>query len=411
MLLPVCKRDGETRMVDDVIQLSGERDAEGGKKARRLPSRGGQDHAIKLRGWSTGDRDAVPMSRRLDGCHAVPVLHGRSQSGCECVGDVRHAGDETAEPFLKLLLRDRRDAEEGGGPTFRERIEVPARPDERPTRDLIDQPVGDTKLRGELLKLGLGREEPVRSPLSTMKPSRRSVTMTPPAWMLTLEHDRFGATTFHFPSRRESADTGLTMAMRVTLTQRSCTTATTAWRASIGVSGRTPWPRLKMWPGRPPARVRTSRPALEHSRGREQQRGIEIALDRRVRGRSVATPTSSGDAPIDADDVPAGVAHAARGSRRCRCRNGSPGRPPPREPRAARATVGHDVVAVVARRRGSPPTSRRAARRAPRPSTWAREIAADHVGELLDQRVPGRRLGVHEALGHGELRAGPPSMG
>ena len=39
---------------------------------------------------------------------------------------------------------------------------------------------------------------------------------------------------------------------------RSWTQSTRAWRCSTGVWGRTPWPRLKICPGRPPTRSRTS---------------------------------------------------------------------------------------------------------------------------------------------------------
>src|SRR5439155_8673801 len=38
----------------------------------------------------------------------------------------------------------------------------------------------------------------------------------------------------------------------------SCTISTSAFTCSTGVCGSTPWPRLKMWPGRPPARPRMS---------------------------------------------------------------------------------------------------------------------------------------------------------
>ena len=68
-----------------------------------------------------------------------------------------------------------------------------------------------------------------------------------------------------------------------------------------------------MWPGRPPARRRTSPAADEQPvRGAEQQRGIEVALHCRGRARAAAHASSSGRSPVDADHVSAGCRHVRR---------------------------------------------------------------------------------------------------
>ena len=101
----------------------------------------------------------------------------------------------------------------------------------------------------------------------------------------------------------------------------SCTTRTTAARTSGSVDGRTPCPRLKMWPGCVPALVRTSRVASTASvYAAQATRGIEVALD-----GLLADPPSAlveVDVPVDADDRAARAAPSGRAVRRCRHRRG-----------------------------------------------------------------------------------------
>ncbi len=90
----------------------------------------------------------------------------------------------------------------------------------------------------------------------------------------------------------------------------SCTASTTAATCATGVSGRTPWPRLKTWPGRPPARSRMRADAPRDLR----RGGAKSATGSRL----PCTPTPSAeppprlaevDAPVEADHVAAGLAH------------------------------------------------------------------------------------------------------
>ena len=89
-----------------------------------------------------------------------------------------------------------------------------------------------------------------------------------------------------------------------------CLTHLTTWMTlSTGVPGTMPWPRLKMWPGRPAAASRISCDAgFEDVCGGEEGDGVEVALD----GDAVADGAPAfveGDAPVEAEDVGAGFAH------------------------------------------------------------------------------------------------------
>ena len=91
----------------------------------------------------------------------------------------------------------------------------------------------------------------------------------------------------------------------------ACTSSTTRVSTSGSVSGRTPWPRLKTWPGA--ARPSVEDPAhlgLDDLPRREQHGRVEVALHRLVRadpaGGHVQRRT-----PVDADHVGAGLAHRA----------------------------------------------------------------------------------------------------
>src|SRR5438105_4919688 len=78
------------------------------------------------------------------------------------------------------------------------------------------------------------------------------------------------------------------------LAVRSCTSAHSRPSASGSVSGRTPWPRLKMWPGRPPARRSTSSVvASTRSHGPRRTAGSRLPCTPRSSPTS-AHPRSSG---------------------------------------------------------------------------------------------------------------------
>ena len=84
---------------------------------------------------------------------------------------------------------------------------------------------------------------------------------------------------------------------------RSCTCATSRRTLSSGVCGRIPCPRLKTWPGRPPARSRTSSARARSSRhGASSELGIEIALHGPVEadGRPRLVQRKL---PVEADDI------------------------------------------------------------------------------------------------------------
>ena len=73
--------------------------------------------------------------------------------------------------------------------------------------------------------------------------------------------------------------------------------------------GSTPWPRLKMWPGRPPARRSTSRAARLDALPRAEQRGgVEIPLHAAVAATSCPALVER-DPPVEADHVAAGARH------------------------------------------------------------------------------------------------------
>ena len=82
-------------------------------------------------------------------------------------------------------------------------------------------------------------------------------------------------------------------------------------------TGRMPWPRLKMWPGRPPARASTSSaPASTPVERAEQQRRIEVALDGAIDADALPGLVER-RAPVGADHVAARLAQLARESLRC----------------------------------------------------------------------------------------------
>ena len=90
-------------------------------------------------------------------------------------------------------------------------------------------------------------------------------------------------------------------AMSHFLAECSWTMSTRARALSTGVCGRTPWPRLKMWPGRPAAWSRTAIARRRSSAvSAKQGHRVEIALDRAVVADHLPGVVEP-HAPIDAD--------------------------------------------------------------------------------------------------------------
>ena len=97
---------------------------------------------------------------------------------------------------------------------------------------------------------------------------------------------------------------------------QSCTSSASRVTDSAFVPGSTPCPRLKMWPGRPPARASTSSAAASIALPRpEQQRGIEVALHAAVVADERPAVVER-DAPVEADDVAARARHRRQQRRR-----------------------------------------------------------------------------------------------
>ena len=158
---------------------------------------------------------------------------------------------------------------------------------------------------------------------------------------------------------------------------------------STGVGGRMPCPRLKTWPSAAGAAedvlARASRARRAAGAGRTD-RGSPAPARRAPHAR--AAP-SSGDAPVDADDVRAGVAHTLEE----RARPGAEqidGHARGRDGLHHAARVGQRERLVVLRSRARPPRSRRSGWPA-RPRDLRHEVAGMAVGELSEQAMRERR--------------------
>ena len=161
-----------------------------------------------------------------------------------------------------------------------------------------------------------------------------------------------------------------------------------------------------MWPGRPPARARTSRAAAStRSHGREEHGRVEVSLD----GTRPDAPPAlvERDAPVEADHVAARPRPSPAAGSRCRCRSGS--RSHPR--RAGR----RGPVPTTARRtprsppaRGRRPTSRTTAPRPRRRVPARRRRRRTSSASFSSSAVPHLRLAVHQRLRHGEVARRPP---
>ena len=103
--------------------------------------------------------------------------------------------------------------------------------------------------------------------------------------------------------------------------RNSLTILTTAWTFSTDVLGTMPWPRLKMWPGRPLAARRIS-----FTRSSRTSRGAKSVMGSRLPCTAWPWPTarqpsSRGCAPVEADDVGSGCGHLRKQGQRSRRRS------------------------------------------------------------------------------------------
>ena len=87
------------------------------------------------------------------------------------------------------------------------------------------------------------------------------------------------------------------------------TSSTRTCAARTEHCGRMPWPRLKMCPGCPAfACEHLAHPRAQLPLGEEERAGVEVALHRDLPAEALARHVDV-DAPVEADDVRAGVAH------------------------------------------------------------------------------------------------------
>ena len=188
------------------------------------------------------------------------------------------------------------------------------------------------------------------------------------------------------------------------------------------MSGITPWPRLKMCPGRPPVRPREHlerpwppRPATAH---RHDGR-VEVALHRvwlpsrrRASARSTRQSTPTTSAPASAIAPSSSPVPTPKWMR---------GTPRSARPRQDLGAVGQDVAAVVGGTAAGRPTSRTAARpdapattcdrrdamarSARRSSRASQRPASPYISRLVARPGP-RRTALDQVAGHGERCAG-----
>ena len=190
----------------------------------------------------------------------------------------------------------------------------------------------------------------------------------------------------------------------------ACTSSTTRSRIAGSVSGRTPWPRLKMWPGWSPACSSTARvSAVDHVPGGQAQGGIEVALDGDA-GSDPSPGLVEGDPPVHAHHRAAGLGHRRQQLAGADAEEDGGhvrvGRRP--APRRARRVAGSTNSSVVARGRGCRPNCRRPGRQRPRrPAGTASEATArSPAGPTSACQIAGSVC--MSALTGGEVRDGPP---
>ena len=200
-------------------------------------------------------------------------------------------------------------------------------------------------------------------------------------------------------------DDGATLITRGTPTRAPRGRARRAGRARPGrCRGSTPWPRLKMWPGRPPARVEdVARRRLDPLPRPEQHGRVEVALHAAVVA-DLRPAAVERDPPVEADHVAAGLGHRAQQRRRAGAevdrRHVDRGEDPRR--------VRRDELLVVRRRERADPRVEELDHVGARRATLRGHVARERVRELLHQRVPDVRLAVHQRLHRREVAARLP---
>ncbi len=183
---------------------------------------------------------------------------------------------------------------------------------------------------------------------------------------------------------------------------RSWTSSTMRLRSAGSVSGSTPWPRLKMWPGRPPAASRIAdRRRLDAREGPEQQRGIEVPLHAAIAADPLP-PLVEPDAPVEADHVAPGLGHRLEQVR------GAGSEVDRRHVDGVEDSfrIRRDELLVVVAGEGADPGVEELNRIRARLDGRA-QIGLRGHGELLAQRVPDLGRAVHAALRDRELTRRP----
>ena len=201
----------------------------------------------------------------------------------------------------------------------------------------------------------------------------------------------------------------MTRTPTVTTCVRSRTCSTRRRTLSVGVCGTSPWPTLNTWPGRPPARSRTS-----SIRNRSSRQGASSAAGSRFpcTGRSYPTrahASSSGSCQSSPTTSPP---HAAASSRYAdvpseKLITGTPAR--------ETAAKSSRLCGATERRKSSRPSALSDPRVEHLERLGARarlreQVVGLHGDELREEATPRGRLREHEGLRPREVPDEPPSI-
>ena len=172
---------------------------------------------------------------------------------------------------------------------------------------------------------------------------------------------------------------------------------------STGVCCSTPWPRLKMCPGRPAAWSRTSLARRRISAtSASRTRGIEIALDRPVVADGPPGFVQP-HTPVDADHAAAALGQQ-RQQRRI-ARGEIDHRHAGRDPGDDLLDVRQHVAAIVVRAQATDPRVEQLDALRPGGDLGV-QVARDRAGQPLHQFAPGAAVAVHQRLGVQVVAAG-----
>ena len=202
-----------------------------------------------------------------------------------------------------------------------------------------------------------------------------------------------------------SADDDDALAPRQLYSLNSRTISTQAFTFSTGVSGRMPWPRLKMWPGpRAGALQQLMHAHAQLGKRSEQHRRIQIALHRRPVA-DVHPGLVDVDAPVDAHHVAAGGVQLAEKARRAGAEVDH------RNARRAnaldqRARIRRHVANVIVRPQRAHPAIEHLNDARARGHLQHGE-RAQHVHQLAHQAAPQRLVAIHHLLGLEEIARRP----